>query len=121
MTTMQTRLSAVAALAALWAAPAAAELTKVKDRGDFVNLVAGKTLSRPMVEIAVSPDGAISGRGAGWDVTGSWTWQDGYFCRDLYWGGDALGYNCQMVASDGERILFVSDRGSGDRAAFTLN
>ena len=102
------------------AAPAMAEFAKVTDRNQFLEIVTGKTLSRPFVKLRVAPDGSISGRGARWDVTGDWNWRDGYFCRDLYWGGDELGYNCQEVRAKGNRIRFTSDQGRGDSADFRL-
>ena len=67
---------------------------------DFIALVDGKTLTRPLVELEVAPNGQISGKGAAWDVTGNWTWKNGYFCRSLDWGGDDLGYNCQEVTAE---------------------
>ncbi|WP_425040888.1 dihydrodipicolinate reductase [Primorskyibacter sp. S187A] len=99
---------------------AQAELATVKTKQQFVELIAGKTLSRPFVKLQVTPNGSISGRGARWDVEGNWTWQDGYFCRDLFWGGDPLGYNCQEVRANGNRVRFTSDRGAGDSAEFRL-
>ncbi|MDU8911345.1 dihydrodipicolinate reductase [Aestuariicoccus sp. MJ-SS9] len=108
--------------AILLAAPgiASAELPMVSDKTEFVRLVAGKTLTRPLVRLQVSPDGEIAGRGAAWDITGAWSWKDGYFCRDLNWGGDELAYNCQEVRSDGSRIRFTSDEGAGESADFRL-
>ena len=108
------------ASALLAAGPAFADFEKVSDRDTFLGLVTGKTLSRPFVRLQVTSDGDIDGRGLQWDVTGDWSWQDGYFCRDLYWGGDDLGYNCQEVKANGNRIRFTSDRGSGDSAEFRL-
>ncbi|MDA7426445.1 dihydrodipicolinate reductase [Thalassococcus lentus] len=102
------------------AGPAVAEFSKVSDRASFVQLVQGKTLTRPLVKLRVAPDGSISGKGARWDVTGNWRWQNGYFCRDLNWGGDELGYNCQEVRANGNRIRFTSDQGNGDSADFKL-
>lgn len=108
-------------LAALLAAPAAhADFAKVERVEQFVSLVNGKTLKRPFVRLRVTPDGGISGTGAAWEVTGNWKWQDGYFCRDLYWGGDDLGYNCQEVKVSDGRIRFTSDKGAGDSAEFRL-
>ncbi|WP_299371419.1 dihydrodipicolinate reductase [uncultured Tateyamaria sp.] len=104
-----------------FAMPAMADLTKVQDQDRFVELVQGKTLTRPLVKLTVTPDGRIEGRGARWDVEGTWSWKDGYFCRDLFWGGDALGYNCQQVQATADgRIKFTSDRGAGDSAMFRL-
>jgi hypothetical protein len=99
---------------------AAAELKRIENKSEFVQLVQGKTLRRPLVSLTVSPDGQITGRGATWDVTGSWSWQDGFFCRDLNWGGDDLGYNCQAVLADGAEMRFIADQGAGDAADFRL-
>lgn len=97
-----------------------AEFQKVQSQADFVSAVAGKTLKRPLVALNVTPSGQISGTGAVWDVSGSWAWKDGYFCRNLEWGGDDLGYNCQEVAINGTKIRFTSDKGAGQSADFTL-
>lgn len=103
------------------ASAAQAELKKLNTFEEFVSYVQGKTLTRPLIKLTVSKDGRIAGRGARWDVEGNWRWKDGYFCRDLYWGGDALGYNCQEVRANGDRIKFTSDRGAGQSATFRLN
>lgn len=116
---MPMRLGLAIAICAV--TPALAEFQKVDSEAEFRRLVAGKTLTRPMVRLQVSPQGAISGRGMTWDVTGRWTWQNGYFCRDLAWGGDDLGYNCQEVKVNGRKVRFTSDRGTGDSADFTMN
>lgn len=116
------RLKNMAIVMALMLLPAAAlaELQPVTDRNQFVQLVTGKTLTRPLVELNVLPDGAISGTGVRWEVTGNWSWRNGYFCRDLNWGGDDLGYNCQEVRVSGNRVRFISDMGTGEAADFRL-
>jgi len=115
------RLLYATAMATIFAAPAWAELRKVQTQSEFVQIVNGKTLTRPLIKLTVTPDGRIAGRGSRWDVEGTWSWNNGYFCRDLYWGGDALGYNCQEVqATPDGRIKFTSDRGAGDSAMFRL-
>lgn len=115
------RMMIATALAVMTASPGWAELVKVNEQSEFVQLVQGKTLTRPLVKLTVTPDGQIEGRGSFWDVEGTWSWRDGYFCRDLFWGGDALGYNCQEVqASADGQIKFTSDRGAGDSAMFSL-
>lgn len=116
------RIAVVLGLCAAMIAPVAAQASaeRIGTKEQFVGLIQGKKLTRPLVNLRVSPDGQISGTGAAWDVTGNWTWQDGFFCRDLEWGGDPLGYNCQMVTADGNRITFTSDRGQGRSAGFTL-
>lgn len=97
-----------------------ADFAKVETREAFMGLVSGKTLMRPLVRMTVSGNGTIEGMGARWEITGNWSWKDGFFCRDLNWGGDDIGYNCQEVRSKGNRIRFTSDKGSGDYADFRL-
>ena len=70
--------------------------------------------------IEVLNDGSISGKGAAWDVTGKWSWENGYLCRSLYWGEDDLGYSCQMVEGRGDELRFTSDRGTGRSASLRL-
>lgn len=117
---MRLRFIAFVAALAIVGTSAFAEFAKVDSEDQFVSLISGKELRRPFVRLEVSPQGEISGRGAAWSVTGNWTWQEGYFCRDLFWGGDPLGYNCQEVRTDNNRIRFTSDRGKGDSAEFRL-
>ncbi|MFY9212782.1 MAG: dihydrodipicolinate reductase [Aestuariivita sp.] len=105
---------------AFMAGPVLADFAKIADENQFKQVVGGKTLTRPFVELEVSPTGEISGMGARWEVTGKWAWQDGYFCRDLDWGGTDLGYNCQEVRINQDRIRFTSDRGQGQSAIFRL-
>lgn len=111
---------ALALALALAGGPALAELDRVERAAEFVALVSGKTLTRPLVRLEVTTSGTIQGTGAKWAVRGRWAWREGYFCRDLWWGGDSLGYDCQEVRSDGQRIRFTSDRGRGASAVFRL-
>lgn len=117
---MRNVMSIVIGTALLTATSAAAEFAKVDSQEEFVALIQNKELRRPFVRLEVSSEGEISGMGAAWPVTGNWTWQEGYFCRDLFWDGDPLGYNCQEVRAHENRIRFTSDRGAGDSAEFRL-
>lgn len=101
-------------------AVAATEYTKITNKTEFVKLVQGKTLTRPLIKLEVTPAGNISGRGASWDMNGKWTWQNGYFCRNLNWGGTELGYNCQEVGLSNGKMRFTSDKGRGQSAEFRL-
>ena len=111
--------TAVAAMVGV-AAPAFADFQTINSRDEFVSLVSGKTLTRPLVKIRVSPNGRISGKGATWDVSGKWQWKDGFLCRSLEWGGDDLGYNCQQVKVKGSTVRITSDKGAGQSADFRL-
>lgn len=97
--------------------------TPVTDESEFLSLVEGRELRLGTFGIAlrVMPNGQIDGRAAGWPVNGSWTWQDGYFCREMDWSGTPIPFNCQLVEVQGDsRLRFTVDRGAGDSASFNL-
>ena len=118
------RLMFAFALAATTASPALADsYVPVKDQATFLSLVEGKQLRNFLynVELNVLDSGQIQGEAWGWDIVGSWSWQDGYFCREMSWGGDPIPYNCQLVEVRGEdRLRFTVDQGAGDSASFRL-
>ena len=103
------------ALLLLVATPAAA-FEAVTDRAAFLSLVSGKALVGDGVSLRVGPDGGIAGRGFGLRVTGSWTWEDGLFCRTLDTILRDFPRNCQTVALRGDVLRFQADRGTGDIA-----
>ena len=108
---------------ALTAMPAAANnYQPISDQATFLSLVDGKLLRNRLygVRLNVLNNGQIQGSAIGWDITGTWSWENGYFCREMNWGGDPIPYNCQLVEWDGSLLRFTVDRGAGDSAAFRL-
>ena len=102
---------------------AAANFRPVTDRAEFLTILADRSLSNRLygVSLAVTPDGAIAGKGAAWPITGSWTWEGAFFCRSMDWGGDPIPYNCQLVeVRNGNEMRFTVDQGAGDSASFML-
>ncbi len=107
----------------LTAAPAVADsYVPVYEEQTFRSLVDGKLLRNRLygVRLNVLNNGQIQGAAIGWDISGSWSWQDGYFCREMQWGGDPIPYNCQLVEVSGDNIRFTVDRGAGDSASFRI-
>jgi hypothetical protein len=95
----------------------------IKDKGDFLSLVQDRELRIGIYNLSLNllPDGQIKGSALGWGITGTWSWQDGYFCREMDWSGMEIEYNCQLVeASGAERMRFTVDKGVGDSATFKL-
>ncbi|MEM1362127.1 MAG: dihydrodipicolinate reductase [Pseudomonadota bacterium] len=105
--------SILTAAALSFAASSASAFEQINRADQFVAAISGKALTRVGIRLTVSPGGEIQGRAFGRPVSGDWSWQDGYFCRDLRWGQKELGYNCQMVQRDGTALRFTSDRGEG--------
>jgi hypothetical protein len=99
------------------AAPALADdPVRITARAAFVDLVGGKRLTGLGVSMTVDPSGTIGGRAFGRDVSGEWTWDDGYFCRTMQAGDRSFARNCQVVQQQGDRLRFIADRGQGDTA-----
>lgn len=113
-------LRSMIALVALSVPAMAQDLPRIETRAEFVELVAGRTLTTSGISIQAQPNGAITGRGLGFAVDGSWNWQDGYFCREMSVAIRSWDLNCQAVYSDGTSVRFVADRGQGDTADLTI-
>ncbi|MGP1356096.1 dihydrodipicolinate reductase [Roseicyclus sp.] len=92
----------------------------VASEDTFVSLVEGRELRRFGIRLTVMPNGRIEGRAFGTPVTGQWDWDGGFFCRDLFWGNEDLGFNCQLVQVNGETLRFTTDQGTGIYADLTL-
>jgi hypothetical protein len=109
------------------AAMADDDFQRVQDKAEFVNLVAGKELSilrpfylRNAIKLQVSEQGSIAGTALRKPVVGAWRWENGYFCRDLRFGDDDIGANCQVVVVNGDQVRFIADQGQGDSADFRV-
>jgi hypothetical protein len=106
------------------AAPVAAEgFQPVKEKSSFLDLIKDRQLRIGLYNLSLNvlPDGRIDGSALGWPVTGSWSWQDGYFCREMDWSGTPISYNCQLVEVHGaDKVRFTVDQGKGDSATFRL-
>ena len=101
---------------AIMAGAAHADFQTVSAQTEFLNLVEGRELTRFGIRLEVLPEGRITGRGFGVEVSGDWEWRDGYFCRTLEFGSSGDPYNCQLVLRNGTTLRFISDQGTGDFA-----
>lgn len=116
------RQFALAVALSILALPAAADYRPVTDQSEFLSLISGKRLTMRIygLELIVAPSGQIAGEALGYPVTGAWDWQNGFFCREMDWGGDEIPYNCQLVEVHGDLLRFTVDQGAGRSAAFRL-
>lgn len=102
---------------------AAAEFSVVSDRDNFVGLMQQGSLKHSLfpIRLNVLPDGVIAGEAVGSAVTGNWDWKDGFFCRQMAWGGKEIPYNCQLVEVDGPKVRFTENKGEGRAATFRID
>lgn len=117
------RVFFVLAFALLPTLAQANEFEPVRDKDTFLSIINGKALRIGLYNLTlnVNPDGKIKGRALGWDISGTWSWKDGYFCRDMDWSGYRIEYNCQLVeVRENREVRFTEDRGKGYSASFRL-
>jgi hypothetical protein len=103
--------------------PVLADFKPISEKSAFLSVVEGRELRLGLFQIAlkITPEGGIAGSALGWDLTGTWSWKDGFFCREIDWSGELIPYNCQLVeVSDNAKIRFTVDQGAGDEATFNL-
>ena len=95
---------------------------RILDRSTLLDMVSQKVLILRLfgIKLKIMEDGRIEGKAMGRDVVGDWEWQDGFFCRSMFWGERDIGYNCQEVSIEGKKIKFTSDRGAGANARFLI-
>ncbi|ABV94768.1 hypothetical protein Dshi_3035 [Dinoroseobacter shibae DFL 12 = DSM 16493] len=128
----QKPLTALAAMAAalVLGTPSLAsdDFQRVQSETEFVEIVAGRELAivrpfylRNAIKLQVRPEGEIAGTALRKPVTGAWSWQNGYFCREMTYGDNSIAPNCQLVAVKGDEVRFIADQGAGDRADFRLD
>ena len=77
----------------LFGLPAQAETyAAISDKQAFLQLISGRSLHIPMfsLKLDVLSDGTIKGSALGWAVSGTWNWNEGYFCREMDWSGTPI-------------------------------
>jgi hypothetical protein len=117
------RLCALVLLMALPVPATAEEFEPVREKGQFLDLIKDRALKIGLYNLSLNvlPDGRIDGSALGWQITGKWSWNDGYFCREMDWSGTVIDYNCQLVeVRAGDAMRFTVDQGKGDSAVFRL-
>ena len=92
----------------------------INEEERFLEIIDGKKLQRFLIELSVEKDGTISGTGAGRPVSGKWQWSGEYFCRNLIWGEKDLGTDCQKIELREQKLYFIANKGSGEKAGFLV-
>ncbi len=71
------------------------------------------------VVFTVNADNTITGDVNGEAATGTWAFEDGFWCRRIVLG-DAFTEDCQLWVVDGDRLIITRDRGRGERFAWRV-
>ena len=65
-------------------------------------------------------DGTMTGTTQGKEINGTWTWEDGMFCREGMIGSDPLERDCQKMEIAGDRLRVTRNAGTGAVTEFDL-
>ena len=84
---------------------------RVTTRAAFCALFADRLLRGPDgLLFTLHSDGHLTGQAGGAAFSGQWSWQGGYFCRDL---GDGQ-QDCELIETDGARLRYTRNKGAGE-------
>ncbi|MEM9140143.1 MAG: hypothetical protein AAGB15_09955 [Pseudomonadota bacterium] len=92
---------------------------RIATKDAYLALVAGKEVHGESGFAVSSPDGTLTGTFAG-GFTGSWEWQDEFWCRTITAPPSIAGSDCQLLEISGDQVRVTRDRGEGDTIVLTI-
>ena len=67
------------------------------------------------------PDGTMTGISEeGKEIKGTWTWENGLFCREGTIGSDKLDRDCQKIEVTEDKLRVTRNNGNGSQSVFDL-
>ena len=110
---------AVLALAAgqpVQEASAADPNKRIETEQEYREKVVGKKLVQENGYVMSHEDGTVSGEFGDQSLSGTWTWEDKYFCRTVTLGTRDFGRDCQVVEVSGDSLTVIRNKGEGKRS-----
>jgi hypothetical protein len=86
---------------------------RLTTREEFVRTFTEVTLIGDGIRFIIHEDGKIAGDVDGRPLSGSWYWEDGYFCRTAELDGEFLDLDCEIIESLGDKMRYTRERGDG--------
>lgn len=91
----------------------------ITDEATFRDLVVGKRIQVGTdAFMTINADNTISGEADGTTATGSWSFEDGFWCRTIR-VGDIINEDCQLWVIDGNQLVITRERGQGESFVWT--
>ena len=84
---------------------------------EFREVAVGKKLVSKHGHVIVHDDGTLTGTFGNKELTGTWSWEDEFYCRSAKLGKKDIGDDCQVVEVSGDRLIFVRKKGKGKKSA----
>ncbi len=109
-------LLALAAGDSIQQASAADQNMRIETEEGFREIAVGKKLVYSKGALTVHDDGTITGTYDGKKLTGTWSWEDEYYCRSVKLGKKDIGHDCQVVEASGNSLIFLRNKGAGKKS-----
>ena len=94
---------------------------RIRTEREFLDVVAGRKMTNETGFATNRKDGTLTGKLDKRQLTGSWSWEDGFFCRIGKLGNHNFGLDCQTVVVSGDSVTFTQEKGKGKKVTYRLN
>lgn len=103
-------------------APAAASPGdgRITSEDEYRTTIVGKRLVWESGSATHHEDGSITGNVGDREMTGTWSWQDGFYCRSIRISNTRVPDDCQILIVSGDELTVIRDGGMGDIATFRI-
>ncbi|GGH25754.1 hypothetical protein SAMN05444007_103187 [Cribrihabitans marinus] len=93
---------------------------RITTRADFCDAVVDRVILGDGLRFVIGSDATISGQAHGVALSGVWTWNEGYFCRNARVGEAETGKDCEVIEVAPGRMRYTRDRGRGASVVVTI-
>lgn len=99
---------------------AADSSVRITTEQEFRDQAIGKKLVIKGGHVIVHDDGTLSGEFKKKRITGTWSWEDQYYCRTGKLGGKDFGHDCQVVEVSKGAMIFKGNKGKKKGASYRI-
>ena len=92
----------------------------ITTRDEYLTKVAGRTVNLGDGSSTTHADGTMTGKVGGLPIVGSWTWEDGFFCRQGKVGPEQMERDCQKLEIADDNLRVTRNSGDGPISVFKL-
>ena len=90
---------------------------RITTEAEFVATAVGRTVSNANTSIAITRNGRITGVTHGNEISGTWEWRDGFWCRTIT-APVQTAEDCQVWEVRNGVLRITRDRGTGETLEF---
>lgn len=91
---------------------------RITTKAEYLEKAADNYYGEAEGKSVATSDGQISGNFAGQTLTGTWEWEDEFFCRKSTLGDMDLGYNCIVIDVTPSKMRLTLDKGTGPSVTY---